>query len=206
MVVVAEPALIQTVLRHRPETYRRLHTIAAAFGDLGEQGVFTAEGAHWRRQRRVVMPALSAPQVRQFFPTLTAVTTCPDPVGARGPRGRGGRYPHRTDALHRRGHHPLHVWGRPPGPRPRGEGLEPYLAQILPTINRRCQALVPYWHVFPLPADRAFARALAALRTVMAAALARGRARLAQNPPGAPPEHSPGGPPCGPRCGGAGVE
>ena len=76
VVVVAEPALIQTVLRHRPETYRRLHTIAAAFDDLGEQGVFTAEGAHWRRQRRVVMPALSAPQVRQFFPTLTAVTTC----------------------------------------------------------------------------------------------------------------------------------
>ena len=75
VVVVAEPALIQTVLRHRPETYRRLHTIAAAFDDLGGQGVFTAEGAHWRRQRRVVMPALSAPQVRQFFPTLTAVTT-----------------------------------------------------------------------------------------------------------------------------------
>ena len=24
-----------------------------------------------------------------------------------------------------------------------GEGLEPYLAQMLPTLNRRCQALVP---------------------------------------------------------------
>ena len=188
VVVVAEPALIQTVLRHRPETYRRLHTIAAAFDDLGEQGVFTAEGRALAApasggdaglERAAGPPILSDPDGGD---DLSA-----DPVGARGPRGRGGRYPHRTDALHRRGHHPLHVWGRPPGPRPRGEGLEPYLAQILPTINRRCQALVPYWHVFPLPADRAFARALAALRTVMAAALARARARLAQNPPGATP-------------------
>ena len=65
VVVVAEPALIQTVLRHRPETYRRLRTIAGSFDDLGGQGVFTAEGAQWRRQRRVVMPALSAPQVRR---------------------------------------------------------------------------------------------------------------------------------------------
>jgi cytochrome P450 len=66
-----------------------------------------------------------------------------------------------------------------------GEGLQPYLAQILPTINRRCQALWPYWHVLTLPADRAFARALAALGTVMAAAIAQARARLAQGPTGA---------------------
>ena len=188
VVVVAEPALIQTVLRHRPETYRRLHTIAAAFDDLGEQGVFTAEGAHWRRQRRVVMPALSAPQVRQFFPTLTAVTTCLQTRWARAARAREVvdiptelmRYTAEVTTRFTFGDDlPALDHG--------GEGLEPYLAQILPTINRRCQALVPYWHVFPLPADRAFARALAALRTVMAAALARGRARLAQNPPGATP-------------------
>ena len=186
VVVVAEPALIQTVLRHRPETYRRLHTIAAAFGDLGEQGVFTAEGRALAAPASGGDAALSAPQVRQFFPTLTAVTTCLNPVGARGPRGEVVDIP--TELMRYTAEVTTRfVWGRPPGPRPRGEGLEPYLAQILPTINRRCQALVPYWHVFPLPADRAFARALAALRTVMAAALARARARLAQNPPGPPP-------------------
>src|SRR2546428_183037 len=95
VVVVAEPALIQTVLRQRPETYRRLHTIAAAFDDLGGQGLFTAEGAQWRRQRRGGMPALSAPPGRQFFPTPTLGTarlkTRGDPAAR--PGGAGGN-PH----------------------------------------------------------------------------------------------------------------
>ena len=186
VVVVAEPALIQTVLRHRPETYRRLRTIAAAFDDLGGQGVFTAEGAQWRRQRRVVMPALSAPQVRQFFPTLTAVTAR---LKTRWDRvARAGEVVDVPTELMR---YTAEVTTRftfgddLPALDHGGDGLEPYLAQILPTLNRRCQALVPYWHVVSLPADRAFARALAALRTVMTAAVARGRARLAQDPTGA---------------------
>jgi cytochrome P450 len=188
VVVVAEPALIQTVLRHRPETYRRLRTIAAAFDDLGGQGVFTAEGAQWGRQRRVVMPALSAPQVRQFFPTLTAVTAR---LKTRWERlARAGDVVDVPTELMR---YTAEVTTRfsfgddLPAPDHGGEGLEPYLAQILPTLNRRCQALVPYWHVFPLPADRAFTRALTALHTIMAAAVAQGRARLAQDPPGTTP-------------------
>src|SRR6266849_6090155 len=74
VVAIAEPALIQEVLRHRPETYRRLGAIASVFEDLGGHGVFAADGALWRRQRRVVMQALSPLQLRQFFPTLTTVT------------------------------------------------------------------------------------------------------------------------------------
>src|SRR6266849_2549249 len=70
VVAVAEPARIQEVLRRRPETYRRLRTIATVFEELGGQGVFAAEGARWRRQRRVVLPALSTLQVRQFFAML----------------------------------------------------------------------------------------------------------------------------------------
>jgi len=188
VVVVAEPDLIHAVLRHRPETYRRLRTIASAFEDLGGQGVFAAEGARWRRQRRVVMPALSTQQVRQFFPTLTAVTAR---LKTRWDRAASAgdvvdvptelmRYTAEVTTRFTFGDD-LPVLDHT------GEGLQPYLAQILPTINRRCQALVPYWHVLPLPADRAFARALAALHTVMAAAMAQGRARLAQDPPGATP-------------------
>src|SRR5436309_10501991 len=74
VVVLAAPDLIQAVLRQRPETFRRMDTIARVLEDLGGQGLFAAEGTAWRRQRRVVMPALSLPQVRQFFPILTAVT------------------------------------------------------------------------------------------------------------------------------------
>jgi cytochrome P450 len=70
---------------------------------------------------------------------------------------------------------------------PEGEDLQQHLAQMLPTLNRRCTALFPYWHFLTLPADRAFETALAALRTVLAARIAQGRARLAQAPTAATP-------------------
>ena len=61
VVVLAAPDLIQTVLRHRPETFRRLGAIAHVLEDVGANGLFAAEGTAWRRQRRVVMPAVSLP-------------------------------------------------------------------------------------------------------------------------------------------------
>jgi cytochrome P450 len=45
MVAIAAPDLIQAVLRHRPETYRRLDSITRVLEDIGGSGVFTAEGA-----------------------------------------------------------------------------------------------------------------------------------------------------------------
>ena len=74
VVVLAAPDLIQAVLRQRPETFRRMDVIARVLEDVGGDGLFAAEGTAWRRQRRVVMPALSLPHVRQFFPILTAAT------------------------------------------------------------------------------------------------------------------------------------
>jgi cytochrome P450 len=203
VVAVADPALIQAVLRQRPETYRRLRTIAAVFADLGGQGVFAAEGAHWRRQRRVVVQALSPLQVRQFFPTLTAVTAR---LKTRWDRAASAgdvvdvptelrRYTAEVTTLLTFGEG-MHTLAHA------GEGLQQHLAQILPTINRRCQALVPYWHVLTLPADRACARALAALCTVMAAGIAQGpgaRARGAGPHRGYPPDDGLGGPAGGTR-------
>ena len=52
-----------------------MDVIAQVLEDVGAHGLFAAEGTAWRRQRRVVMPALSLPHVRQFFPILTAATT-----------------------------------------------------------------------------------------------------------------------------------
>src|SRR2546428_7268177 len=54
VVVLAAPDLIQTVLRQRPETFRRMGVIARVLEDIGGNGLFAAEGTAWRRQRRVV--------------------------------------------------------------------------------------------------------------------------------------------------------
>lgn len=185
VVAIAEPDLIHEVLRHRPETYRRLGAIASVFEDLGGHGVFAAEGARWRRQRRVVMQALSTLQLRQFFPTLTTVTARLKTRWERAARA-GDVVDIPTDLMR----YTVDVttplafgYGMNTLEHEGGE-LQQHLAQMLPTINRRCNALFPYWHFLTLPADRAFERAMAALRTVMATCIAQGRARAAQDPTG----------------------
>lgn len=183
VVVIAEPSLIQEVLRQRPETYRRLRTMAAVFADLGGEGVFVAEGARWRRQRRVVMQALSPLQLRQFFPTLLAVT-----ARLQSRWGQAARAGNLVDIPAELRRYTAEVttaltFGEAMGTvEGAWEGLHEHLAQILPTINRRGNALLPYWHLISLPSDRACARALAALETLMVACIAEGRAQLAQDP------------------------
>jgi cytochrome P450 len=184
VVVIAEPTLIQTVLRQRPEPYRRLGAIASVLEEIGAHGVFAAEGAPWRRQRRVVTQALTMPQLRQVFPTLTAVTA---------------RLKTRWDHVAHAGHAvdlqadllrytievitPV-VFGDNTNPLAHErEGLPQHLAQILAMINRRITAPWPYWHVFTLPAERAGERALAALRPALTDCIAQRRARWAQAPP-----------------------
>lgn len=183
VLVIAAPHLIHEVLRHRPETYRRLGSFAPVLEEIGVQGVFSAEGEAWRRQRRMVMQAFNTQQLRQCFPILKMVTT---------------RLKHRWDRAATSGlaidihqdcmrytvdvttmlafGHDMNTLEHP------GHSLQQHLAQILPTVNRRVNAPFPYWHFVKLPADRAFDRAFAAIRTAMAACIARSRARLAHDP------------------------
>jgi cytochrome P450 len=166
VVALAEPGLIQEILRHRPETFRRLGAIARVLEDVGGNGLFAAEGAPWRRQRRVVTQALSTPQLRQFFPTLSAVTA---QLHTRWDRAaRAGEVVDMPPDLLRYtvevitrltfgdDRHPL---------APALAGLQQHLAQMFALINRRINAPLPYWHVLTFPAERAVERAIAALRT-----------------------------------------
>src|ERR1022692_1308043 len=77
VVVVADPGLIQNILRQRPNLYRRLGTIESVFKEMGITGVFSAEGENWKRQRRLTAHALDAGHLRQFFPALIKVTELP---------------------------------------------------------------------------------------------------------------------------------
>jgi cytochrome P450 len=185
VVVLAAPDLIQTVLRQRPETFRRLGVIARVLEDIGGNGLFAAEGTAWRRQRRVVMPALSTPQVRQFFPTLTTVT-----AGLKSRWDRAARTGEVVDMPADLLRYTIEVITRVTfGDDLPHElaGLPQHLGQIFALINRRILAPWPAWQILTRPADRAVERAIAALRTALATALAQCRARVAPAPTGATP-------------------
>src|SRR5262249_56671217 len=77
VVVLAAPDLIQAVLRQRPETFRRMDTIARVLEDMGAHGLFAAEGTAWRRQRRGGLAALSPPPLPPVFSNPTPPSAGP---------------------------------------------------------------------------------------------------------------------------------
>ncbi|MQA19549.1 cytochrome P450 [Rugamonas rivuli] len=74
IVVTSDRELIASLLRDRPDAMRRSSRTADALNEVGTRGLFTAEGEDWRRQRKLVMRALTPEVIHNFFPTLTALT------------------------------------------------------------------------------------------------------------------------------------
>ena len=74
MLVTAERETIVSLLRDRPDLIRRSSRTANYLDEMGTRGLFTAEGEEWRRQRKLVMRALTPEVIHNFFPTLSSMT------------------------------------------------------------------------------------------------------------------------------------
>ncbi|HEY1231405.1 MAG TPA: cytochrome P450 [Ramlibacter sp.] len=72
--VVSSPETIATVLRRRPDGFRRSERVERASLDFGFLGLFSANNDTWRRQRPMVLAGLDPAHIRTFFPMLVAVT------------------------------------------------------------------------------------------------------------------------------------
>jgi cytochrome P450 len=73
-VVTADRDVIAALLRDRPDAIRRSSRTAEMLNEVGTRGLFTAEGEDWRRQRKLVMRALTPEVIHNFFPTLVMLT------------------------------------------------------------------------------------------------------------------------------------
>jgi cytochrome P450/nitrite reductase/ring-hydroxylating ferredoxin subunit len=183
VVVIADPALANEIMRDRPAGVRRMGTIEPVLRELGVNGVFSAEGANWRRQRHLVMQALDTRHLRQFFPTLIKVTQ---------------RLKQRwTEAAHT--HQSVDVqkdlmrytvdvttslaFGYDMNTlEEEGDIIQQHLEKIFPIISRRVFAAFPYWRYLRLSADRGLDRALVEVRKTIDDFIDHGRTRLAQDP------------------------
>lgn len=183
VVAVTDTDLINEVLRKRPDAYRRLNAIEPVLKEMGINGVFSAEGDHWYRQRRIAMQALNNAHLRQFFDTMMKVT---GRLKARWDQAitKGGvveaqkdltRYTIDVTANLAFGYdvNTLEM---------EGDGLQRHLERIFPMINRRINAPFPYWHFVKLPADRALEESLAFVHQAIRGYIAHSRARLANDP------------------------
>lgn len=183
MLVVADANLAHEMLRDRPERYRRLHTVEPVLREIGINGVFSAEGDNWRRQRHLVMQALDTRHLRQFFPTLTKVT---QRLQTRWQRAAAASQP--VDAQKDLMRYTVDVttnlaFGYDMNTlEEEGDVIQRHLEKIFPVLSRRVFAPFPYWRYLKLPSDRALDHALVEVRKAIMGFIAHSRERLAHEP------------------------
>lgn len=182
-VVVSDPTLIAEILRKRPETYRRMSRMAEIFDEMGVDGVFSAEGASWRPQRKLAMGALDHRHLTAFFSTLQEV--------AERLRRRWEAAADRAEVLdvqEQMMRFTVDVTTRLAFSEPTdviggtGSQLLDDLDPLFPTIARRLNAVFPYWRYLQLPRDRHFTRSLANVRAWLEDVITKTRERLAADP------------------------
>jgi cytochrome P450 len=184
IVVVADPDIVNTLLRERPDGFRRWSEIETITREQwGTPGVFAAEGDDWRRSRRLAVTALNSNHLQRYF---EIVATCTRRLHARlEPAARSGQpieigaalssfTVDVTSAL---------AFGHDLNTLENGDGeLQGHLHRVFHETNRRLLAPFPYWRYVKLPADRELDRSLAALRPAVVAFMDEARERIAARP------------------------
>jgi cytochrome P450/nitrite reductase/ring-hydroxylating ferredoxin subunit len=182
VVAFADVDTMLPALRERPETFRRA-TVEPIFRELGVNGVFSAEGAKWRPQRRLSMEALSHRHLRGFYPTLAAVA---DRLRRRWLRAAGRREV--VDLCEELKRFTVDVTsqltlGQDLNTLEQEGGIiQDKLALVIQTTSKRLLSVVPTWRFLRMPSDRRVDRTLEELRGWIGGLVSDARARLATDP------------------------
>jgi cytochrome P450/nitrite reductase/ring-hydroxylating ferredoxin subunit len=184
VIVIAAPELGETILRGRPDTYRRVATVESVFAEMAVSGVFSAEGEAWRPQRRLAVEALAQRHLRSFYPTLELVAS--RLLGRWESAADAGRVIDLADELKRFTVDVTTqlVFGHDLNTIEKGDEdiIQRHLELMFPAFNRRLNAIVPYWRWFRLPQDRRLDRSIAAIHTWIGELVSAARERLDADP------------------------
>jgi cytochrome P450 len=181
--VVANPETIATVLRDRPDGFQRTSRLNETAREMGFGGVFSANGAQWRRQRPMVMAGFDPAHIKTYFPALVRVTE--RFAGRwRGAAAAGTAVDLQADLMR----YTVDVTaGLAFGAdintlESEEEVIQSHLDKVLPALFKRLVAPFPYWRWIRLPADRALGRHLEALARAVAGFIAQARSRMERDP------------------------
>jgi cytochrome P450/nitrite reductase/ring-hydroxylating ferredoxin subunit len=181
--VTSAPDMIDEILRARPETFRRSSRADEVLSEAGIRGVFNAEGAPWRSQRRLAVSALAQRHLRDLFPHIRTVTRR---LKRRWLAAAASGAP--VDVVDEMKRFTVDVtmlvaFGHDSNTLEKsGDVIQEHLECVLPTISRRILSPVPIWRYVRLPRDRRFDRALVGVREWLEGLLRATRDRLATDP------------------------
>jgi cytochrome P450 len=184
ILVVADHAVIGSVLRDRPEHFRRPLYSGRILAEMGfELGLFFVNGETWQRQRRMVMAGLDPGHVRSYFPTLATVARRLDGRWRRAARAgatidlQADLMRYTVDAIAGL------AFGADVNTLESDEDvLQRHLNRIFPALFRRTLSVLRHWRYVRLPSDRALERSVGEVKAAIAGFIAQARARLRAEP------------------------
>ena len=183
VIVITDPEQCDQILRARPDTFRRGAIQGAIFAEMNLEGVFSAEGEAWRRQRKLSAAALAQRNLRGLYSKVETVTLRLLARWRR--RADAGEALDVVDELKRYTVDvtTLLTFGYDIDTiQQDDEIIQRKLDLVFPMINRRLFAAFPLWRYLRLPADRRFDRTLAELRSWLDGLIVASRERLAAEP------------------------
>ncbi|MCF2875696.1 MULTISPECIES: cytochrome P450 [unclassified Tenacibaculum] len=172
-----------TVLKQRPDTFRRLSKINEVFIEMGFHTVFNAEGAHWKKQRKPVAEALSVKKVKGYYPIIqektknliskvegyatqsNTVDIINDFIAFTIDVTTEIAFGYKLNTIHNK-----------------EDRFQNYLELIFPMINERITAPIPMWRILPSAKDRLLKKSLKEIETIIYDFINEAKVRLANNP------------------------
>ncbi|MEH0157026.1 cytochrome P450 [Limibacter armeniacum] len=183
IVVSTSISFNQQLLKNRPKLIRRSKKLSDIINESGVEGVFTAEGDDWQKQRKVTARALNIHHLKTFFPTLTLVTQ---------------RLKGQMDLMISENRpidiHALSVrytvdittnlaFGYDMNTiEETGDVIQAHMEVIFPTIFRRLNSPFPYWRYMKLPADRSYEKSIQEVTKTINQFISQAKQKLKANP------------------------
>ena len=178
---VANPETIAAMLRDRPDGFHRSQRLGLIAGEFGFNGVFSANGDAWRRQRPMVMAGFDPGHIKTYFPALVKVTE--------RFAGRWRRAAVAGEAIDLQGDLMRYTVDVTAGLafgadintlESDDDVIQKHLDKVLPALFRRLFSPFPPW--FRSPRDWALPGHLQALQRAVQDFIAQARARIAADP------------------------
>ena len=184
ILVVARHELVNAIMRDRPEGFRRPTVTQKISQEMGGiPGVFLAEGAAWRDQRRMVMAGFAPHAIKAYFPQLVKVALRLRERWIKA--AQAGQTVELDDELKR---YTVDIiaglaFGTEVNTIDGGEDvIQRQMDVILPAVARRSIAPFPYWRYFKLPQDRKLDRSMKFMQNAIERLIREARTRMEAEP------------------------
>lgn len=165
VVVLSNPQTVRTILKKRPDQFRRISAMQEVFSELGINGVFSAESNEWKLQRKMMNQAFNTSQIKHYHPIIINATerlqTQLDEMSANNQafdfQALMQRYTIDITTQLAFGYD-VNSLVNTTNP------LQEKLAAIFPMISQRVKAPFPYWRYIKLKKDKELDAALCFIR------------------------------------------